>query len=291
VTPGYWADAIFALVFLLVIWETVKRLVATETTTRLERLPYAILRLARRRLPAGQREMIHDEEWLPELTVIVRETDGLPVTRMIRGINFAVGLLFTARQISRTLSNTRSRGANTTRINVAKAWIWRQYDKIPWLNRSVLITMRRADGAVATLMTPVPGRVPERRIEAFIGDLVAENHGFIASAANCEIRVLRGRRHAPAGLKARAPPTWWRIWPPAVGGSRTAEPPARGFRTRGDGNEHLDLTHFANRLRATAARPTRLAAATRPSGRLRRLDLPPDLLDPGVGPVRPGATG
>jgi hypothetical protein len=84
-----------------VVLEMLKNLVLVETATRLERIPYAILRLARRRLPVEHRKTIHDQEWLPELVVIVRETEGLPITRLVRGVLYSIGLLFVASRVSK----------------------------------------------------------------------------------------------------------------------------------------------------------------------------------------------
>jgi hypothetical protein len=71
-----------------------------ELRSRLFRLPYLLLRLARRRLPADLRDL-HDEDWLPDLEYIVRATDGLPVTRLVRGTGHAFGILVSVRQIVR----------------------------------------------------------------------------------------------------------------------------------------------------------------------------------------------
>lgn len=102
-----------ALLLMWVVYETLKNMIAKETETRLERLPYAILQLARRRLPAEHRETIHDEEWLPELLAIVRETDGLPITRLLRGVDFAIGLLFNASRVSEVLGRLRRKPTKT----------------------------------------------------------------------------------------------------------------------------------------------------------------------------------
>jgi hypothetical protein len=62
-----------------------------------ERLPLAVLRLARRRLAASHRQVVHDEEWLPELLHIVQLTDDMPITRMLRATRYALGLILVAR--------------------------------------------------------------------------------------------------------------------------------------------------------------------------------------------------
>lgn len=99
-----------ALVLLVagLVTEVLKTMFMREVETRLHRLPYRILRIARRRLPAWHREQVHDHEWLPELDHIVRETEGLPLTRIVRGVRYAVGLLASARSISRALEGARA---------------------------------------------------------------------------------------------------------------------------------------------------------------------------------------
>ena len=99
-----WICGLVGLLLMWIIVETLKSLFLTETLTRLERVPYAILRLARRRLRPEQRETVHDEEWLPELAMIVRESEGLPLTRLVRGVDYAIGLVFAASKISKSLT-------------------------------------------------------------------------------------------------------------------------------------------------------------------------------------------
>jgi hypothetical protein len=73
-----------------------------EIRDRLEHLPYAILRLATRRLTPGQRTTIYQDEWLPELTYILRETETRPVTRLITGTRYSLGIFRTVGRVSRT---------------------------------------------------------------------------------------------------------------------------------------------------------------------------------------------
>ncbi len=98
----------FVSLVVLLVFELVKEMVVTEARTRLERLPLAILRLARRRLPVSHRDSVYDEEWLPELLFITRESEGLPITRVVRGTNFALGLLVSARSVARRLGSVRT---------------------------------------------------------------------------------------------------------------------------------------------------------------------------------------
>ncbi len=72
-----------------------------EVPGRLGRLPFVLLRMARRRVPEELRVRLHDEEWQPELHHIVNRAGVSPVSRLLSGTMFALGLLRTARSISR----------------------------------------------------------------------------------------------------------------------------------------------------------------------------------------------
>jgi lipopolysaccharide/colanic/teichoic acid biosynthesis glycosyltransferase len=77
-------------------------LVSEEVRTRLERLPAALIRLAGLWLPASVRDEWTDE-WLADLAYILRGTESLPISRLVRGTRFAVDLLLGARAIGREL--------------------------------------------------------------------------------------------------------------------------------------------------------------------------------------------
>jgi hypothetical protein len=64
-----------------------------ETRTRLGRFPLWLIRLAAKRVPESDRADLRDE-WDAELTFILRDAEGLPVTRLIRGIAYSADLLF-----------------------------------------------------------------------------------------------------------------------------------------------------------------------------------------------------
>ncbi len=67
-------------------------LVSEEVRVRLDRVPLGIIRLASRRLPADMRaEWTYD--WRVELQYILRGAEALPITRLLRGIRYAVGVL------------------------------------------------------------------------------------------------------------------------------------------------------------------------------------------------------
>jgi transcriptional regulator with XRE-family HTH domain len=67
-------------------------------------VPEAILKLAASRLDASKRAAIYGDEWLPELTYILRGDEARPVSRVYHGVRFALGILLTARRIARDLN-------------------------------------------------------------------------------------------------------------------------------------------------------------------------------------------
>ena len=73
-------------------------MVSEEVRDRLDHLPHAILRLAARRLDPAQRVAVYEDEWLPELTYILKETR--PITRLVHGTRFALGILLSAHRIA-----------------------------------------------------------------------------------------------------------------------------------------------------------------------------------------------
>jgi hypothetical protein len=82
-----------------------------EIRDRLDHMPHAILRLAARRLTPSQRTTIYQDEWLPELTHILRGAEARPITRLITGAIYALGILSTADQISRRLDRSSTEQA------------------------------------------------------------------------------------------------------------------------------------------------------------------------------------
>lgn len=75
-----------------------------EAKTRLEHLPSTLIRLAALGLP---REMRDDTaaEWQAELACVLRDTDGLPLTRLLRGVLYAAGMFRAAGLIMREVSD------------------------------------------------------------------------------------------------------------------------------------------------------------------------------------------
>jgi uncharacterized membrane protein len=71
-----------------------------EIRDRLDHLPHAILRFAARQLTLGQRATIYEQEWLPELAYILKGAETRPVTRLLTGIWYALGILASAHRIA-----------------------------------------------------------------------------------------------------------------------------------------------------------------------------------------------
>lgn len=98
-TAMAWTVIGFAAAILLA---AVGDLISEEIRGWLDLVPRAILRLAATQLDATQRETIYRDEWLPELIYALRGAESRPITRLIRGITFAVGFLVAARSIARS---------------------------------------------------------------------------------------------------------------------------------------------------------------------------------------------
>jgi hypothetical protein len=89
-----------------------KEMCEEEVRTRLSRLPEALVCLAASRLPGQVREEQADE-WQAELAFLLRNTAGLPLTRLLRGTHFAMSLLWASRGLARRSPTMRSASAVT----------------------------------------------------------------------------------------------------------------------------------------------------------------------------------
>jgi DNA-binding transcriptional MerR regulator len=99
-----WASLLgLALCAWLLLRSALSQMWLEELQTRLGLLPQALIRLASYQIPGGERAE-YAEEWLAELAFVLRGTDGLPVTRLLRGTHYAVGLLWVSRSIARELN-------------------------------------------------------------------------------------------------------------------------------------------------------------------------------------------
>lgn len=90
-------------------------MVSEEVRDRLDHLPHAILLLAARRLDPAQRFTVYEDEWLPELTYILKGDEARPMTRLYHGTRFALGILVRANRITRQLDRPISAGSSESR--------------------------------------------------------------------------------------------------------------------------------------------------------------------------------
>lgn len=91
-----------------VITSVIGELVNEEIRGWLECVPHVILRLAARGLDPARKITIYEDEWLPELTDILKRAEARPITRLITGTTFALGLLITTNRIARHLHRAPS---------------------------------------------------------------------------------------------------------------------------------------------------------------------------------------
>jgi hypothetical protein len=75
------------------LWATLTDMFKDEIRTRLGRLPYCLIGMAALRIPAPGRRSDLVEEWEAELDVILHDTEGLPLTWLVRGVSFSMDLL------------------------------------------------------------------------------------------------------------------------------------------------------------------------------------------------------
>lgn len=101
------SSAWLILAALGVIWLAVKgaasEMFQEEAKTRLEHLPNTLIRLAAMRLPMEIRDD-NAAEWRGELATVLIETDGLPLTRLLRGTRYAAGLIWAAGSVAHELA-------------------------------------------------------------------------------------------------------------------------------------------------------------------------------------------
>jgi hypothetical protein len=97
-------------------------LVSEEVRDRLDHLPHAILRLAAWRLDQAQRVIMYDDEWMPELTFILKGDEARPITRLYDGTRFALGILCSAHriasQVDRAAIDQATRDAGFKKVGV-----------------------------------------------------------------------------------------------------------------------------------------------------------------------------
>jgi hypothetical protein len=84
----------------------VSGVVSDEFRARLDRIPYGLLRVAIGRLPQEVRADV-GEEWRAELDHILHRAEAFPLTRLLLGTRFALGLLRAAPSVGKNLAGVR----------------------------------------------------------------------------------------------------------------------------------------------------------------------------------------
>ncbi|MGJ6968074.1 hypothetical protein ACSDR0_39820 [Streptosporangium sp. G11] len=92
-------------------------LLSKEMEGQLGKIPYILLGIARRRLPENMRESLHDDEWHPELVVILREEETRPISRLVVGTRYSLGLIRRAHLIASI------RDQKTTFVSDHRRWL------------------------------------------------------------------------------------------------------------------------------------------------------------------------
>jgi hypothetical protein len=110
--------ALLAVAGLLLVgslfWAAVTDMCKDEIRTRLDRLPYLLIRVAAQRTPSSVRGDLTDE-WSTELGIILRDTEGLPLTRLVRGVSYSADLMLRgAPAVAREMTATARAGIGLT---------------------------------------------------------------------------------------------------------------------------------------------------------------------------------
>jgi hypothetical protein len=100
---GWFLVAVATLLIVVPLRGVFADMCKEEMQARLELLPQALLCLAVCQLPPQIRDDL-EEEWRSELAHILKASDGLPITQLIRGVHYATSMILPARIIGRELS-------------------------------------------------------------------------------------------------------------------------------------------------------------------------------------------
>jgi hypothetical protein len=201
-------------------------MVSEEVRDRLDHVPHAILKLAARRLDVGQRNTVYQDEWLPELTYILKGAETRPITRLITGTRYAFGILVNTRRIARHLhrpeagepakANDRYVGAGRGALHVVLGLVRPigDYDFQVIVKSAMASTFAGLACGVLTLgvitwrfmITPEAARLgmgspSDTSVVVFVSNL--QTSGVIASLIVCTFVfavVLRSKFLLPAGV-------------------------------------------------------------------------------------------
>ena len=79
------------------VFAAIGDMVSDEIRGWLDRLPRGVLKLATLRLDPADRETTYEEVWGPDLDYYLKGDESRPITRLIRGMAFAVSLAWRVR--------------------------------------------------------------------------------------------------------------------------------------------------------------------------------------------------
>lgn len=93
-------------------------LLGDEVKGWIGRVPYAILWVASRRVPPSHRAVLHGE-WVADLAGALQDRSERPITRLLVGTRFAIGLVSGGRQVAIELGPVRANGNTTDQLTPA----------------------------------------------------------------------------------------------------------------------------------------------------------------------------
>jgi hypothetical protein len=148
-----WAWAVLIL-FGTLLFAAFGDLVSEEVRGWLDLAPRAILRLAAAQLDPELQESTYHGEWLPELVYVLRGAESRPITRLIRGTTFAIGLLLAARRIARYRAVNEVRYVEQQRLRLIVRLRDGRQVKImgPWLAPGKTVRLFHSDGNTDDLL-------------------------------------------------------------------------------------------------------------------------------------------
>ncbi|WP_280315412.1 hypothetical protein [Nocardia abscessus] len=123
----------------LVLGKVVVYLLSEEIEGRMDQIGYALIHLACRRVPAEDRESLHDQ-WAAELDQILARNEERPITKLIWSIRYPLPLLFASRRTAP--------GARVASASDVSAELFGQSLQTVFDQPSVLVVTERADGVL-----------------------------------------------------------------------------------------------------------------------------------------------
>jgi hypothetical protein len=139
--------AAFIVIGTVVLVPVVVGLISKEVEGWLDLAPIGLLRLARRRLPADQRDVLY-EEWAAELHEALHGTESRPLTRLWLGIRYSAGLLRAAPKVAREIGTVRneypiSASSTRTQTRTSTRTFTLAVSPVHFQGRRVLLELRR----------------------------------------------------------------------------------------------------------------------------------------------------